>query len=364
MKILHVSGNQFPSLTSDHHTKRIWIELAKGIEEYHILARSKDNSFHFYKEGNIYLHLVPALTKRQWSFFFTSSYMIKLLLKHNIRKILVQCPIMGGFTTAVISKFSSVKFMVEIHGEEYFRYFTNTTFTYRILNLIQRFTFNQASIIRSLSSKMTEKLNYYGIVRNIQLIPNRVDLALFNKKKQDFLIRDKPTLVSVGRFVEAKNYEFLVKFCLDNNYRLVLIGGGKLRQNYESIISSYHNSDDIILVDWVTQTDMIDMIIKADIYIQSSVTEGVPRAILEAMALNIPVVSTRVGSIDGVLDSGRNGYLINDPKNAEEYRNVLNELCQNIEVRKQIADAAFSDIVNHFEWNKVFDTYRYALKSL
>lgn len=70
-KLLHISANTYPPLNEKHHhTKNIWKELAKGFDEYHILARSETNKYSFSKEGNIYLHLVPRVTKKSKIFFF------------------------------------------------------------------------------------------------------------------------------------------------------------------------------------------------------------------------------------------------------------------------------------------------------
>lgn len=363
MRILHISANQYPSLDSEHHTKRIWKELAKGVEQYHILARARDNSFHLYQEGNIYLHLIPAVTKRQWVFFFSSFYLIVIIGKYRIDKLLVQCPIMGGFAAAVYKSIRNISFMVELHGEEYFRYFSERGFRYCILSKIQSFTFRQASVIRSLSPKMSEKLAKYGVVDKVEIIPNRVDLNLFRKRKSDFKISGRPTIVSVGRFVEAKNYTTLIRFCLDNDYKLILIGGGRLKTSYSKMIP-IERSGDVRLIDWVDQSEMIDTIVSSDIYIQSSVTEGVPRTILEAMALNMPVISTRVGSIEGILRDGENSLLIQNPMDLKEYQVVVTKLLSSEKLREGLSHAAYSDVVENYEWNKVFNLYRKVLYSL
>ena len=126
--LLHISPNQYPPLQEDHHTKKIWKELAEGTKEYHVFARSKGNRFENYSEGNLHLHLIPAVTEKQWSFVFSSWVMIYYILKYRVNKMLVQCPINGGFTACVYSKILGIPYMAEIHGEEYFRYFEKKKF--------------------------------------------------------------------------------------------------------------------------------------------------------------------------------------------------------------------------------------------
>ena len=51
IKLLHISANTYPLLNGKHHhTKNIWQELAKGFDEYHILARNETNRYNYSKE--------------------------------------------------------------------------------------------------------------------------------------------------------------------------------------------------------------------------------------------------------------------------------------------------------------------------
>ena len=359
--LLHISPNQYPPLQEDHHTKKIWKELAEGTKEYHVFARSKGNRFENYSEGNLHLHLIPAITEKQWSFVFSSWIMIYYILKYRVNKMLVQCPINGGFTACVYSKILGIPYMVEIHGEEYFRYFEKKKFIDKILDKIQRITFNNAKIIRSLSHKMTEKLKLNGIRNNIVEIPNRVNISLFNKVKENYTISAPVKIVSVGRFVEAKNYEFLIDFCIENGYELTLIGGGHLFDKYQERIGAHKN---INLIQWLNQSEFIDIVVNSDIYIQSSVTEGVPRTIIEAMAMRMPIVATKVGSIEGILIDEENSILINNPLDKEEYKNKIEKITQNEELREKIARNAHSDAVNKYEWSKAFKIYKQAIRDL
>ncbi|MCH4829053.1 glycosyltransferase family 4 protein [Flavobacterium columnare] len=360
--ILHISPNQFPALQIDQPTKKIWLELSEGVKEYHIIARSLNNKFEDYKEGNLYLHLLPKITKRQFVFFFSSWFMIYLILKYKINKFVVQCPINGGFTAAIISKVLKIPFLVEIHGEEYFRYFERKTFLHKLFDWVQRFTFNQAKIIRSLSPKMTSKLRSQGISGEIIEIPNRVNLKLFNKNKSHFSISNPLKVVSVGRFVTAKNYETLIKVCLKNNYSLVLIGGGDKEGIYENLISN--SKSDIKLIDWIAQEDLMNEVVQSDIYIQSSISEGVPRAIIEAMAMKMPIISTKAGSVEGILIDGFNSLLVDDPMDLNEFEGCIDKLKNDGVLRKLIAENAYNDATIKYEWTKSFENYKKVISKL
>ena len=122
-------------------------------------------------------------------------------------------------------------------------------------------------------------------------------------------------------------------------------------------------NSNITLIDWIEQKDMIEMIINSDIYIQSSVSEGMPRTILEAMALQMPIISTNVGSIEGVLINGKNSLIINST-NQKELIEAIKKLIEDNSLREKIATQAYKDVVEKYEWNKVFELYRDEIKSM
>lgn len=81
-----------------------------------------------------------------------------------------------------------------------------------------------------------------------------------------------------------------------------------------------------------------------------------PRSILEAMALGMPIISTSVGSIAGVIRSGENGLLINDL--SLELLDMIKQLKLDSDLRERIGNDAYSDAFKLYEWNSVFNLYR------
>ncbi len=361
---LHISGNQYPSLDKVNFTKNIWKELASGFDEYHIIGRSYYNKFENFQEGNIYLHLVPALGKRERSFLASSFYIFHLIKKYKITHMLAQSSILGGFSAALASKLYKIPFMVEIHGEHYFRYLSGENFKNKFWGYISRFSFKSAQKVRSLNSFMTKRLQKQCI-KNIVEIPNRVDLKIFNKQKQHFEISTQVKLISVGRFVREKNYLKLIQFLNESHldFHLTLIGGGPLQSDYETYIIQSNISHKIRFINWIKQEDMINLIINSDIYIQYSVSEGMPRTIVEAMALRMPIISTNIGSIPGVLNDGVNAKLIR-PNEIEELANAIIRLVEDENLRVKIGNQAYQDATEKYEWNNVFTKYRNELLNM
>jgi glycosyltransferase involved in cell wall biosynthesis len=359
-KLLHLSANEYPPLCQEHSTKKIWRELAKSFDEYHILARSKDNKFHYYSEENIHLHLVPKFGKSR-SFFFTSIMMVNIIRKYKIDAILSQCPILGGFIAVLISKFNRIPVMLEIHGMEYFRILDSNNFTNKVLAKMLRFSFRNATKVRSLNKKMTEMLKARRVEANIVVIPNRVDFSIFNMPKKDYNLNKPIKLISVGRFVWEKGYENAIKATINLSKKydivLTLIGGGPLHDEY---IRLSQESNCINLIGRLQQEELVPMLNSSDIYIQPSLSEGMPRTIIEAMAMKLPVIASDVGAISGVITDRVNGMLI-ESGNIKALEDAIETLINDHELREKISIKGYNEVKNKYEWNEVFDKYRHEI---
>lgn len=362
--LLHVSPNMFPDINVNHATKKIWIELSKDFDEYHLFARSKDNKYHFYKENNMHLHLVPTFSKKARSFFLFSFLTLYFAKKYKVTHMIAQCPLTTGMAVSMTSKVLRIPYMSEIHGMEYLNIMKKQGWIGKIISVYLRLVFKHSNKLRSLSSTMTQIIKELDIKANIVEIPNRVNLDIFNKPKKIFSLNETINITSVGRFVPEKGYENLIQAIkeLSDDYKimLTLIGGGDLENKYLSMIG---NDENIKLYSWVQQESLVDKLHNTDIYIQSSISEGMPRTILEAMAMRLPIISTNVGGILGVLEDRKNAVIIN-PGCSSEIKNAILSLISDENKRSLIAHNAYDDAQNKYEWNKLFALYRNELRNM
>jgi glycosyltransferase involved in cell wall biosynthesis len=93
-----------------------------------------------------------------------------------------------------------------------------------------------------------------------------------------------------------------------------------------------------------------------DIFVLSSSTEGLPLVVPEAMACGLPVVSTRVGGLPGVVTDGASGILV-PPNDAPRLGEAIAALVRQPERRHKYAEAARRDAVVRFSLDRVVDAY-------
>lgn len=154
----------------------------------------------------------------------------------------------------------------------------------------------------------------------VKLIPNTVDLnsstsELTKEQARDALNIPKGSIVlgTLGRLEEQKGHYLLID-TINNlvlqgfNITLLLIGDGRLRSDLEKQTKQLGLSDCIQFLG--VRRDIGDLFKAMDIYIMSSLWEGLSLSLLSAMAAELPVISTQVGGVDEVLGDSKYGLVV------------------------------------------------------
>ena len=103
--------------------------------------------------------------------------------------------------------------------------------------------------------------------------------------------------ITVGRFSPEKNFEFLIKSFSkinDNKFGLIILGEGPLFNN----LSKYNNNK-IILAGFVH--NVYDYLFASEYYVSSSITEGLPMSVLEALSIGLPILLSDIDSHKEIL---------------------------------------------------------------
>jgi glycosyltransferase involved in cell wall biosynthesis len=88
-----------------------------------------------------------------------------------------------------------------------------------------------------------------------------------------------------------------------------------------------------------------------DIFVLSSRREGLPNVLLEAMAMEVPVVATGIAGIPRLIQSGANGILV-PPDSVEELAGAMQKLMKEPELRKKLADAGRATIEHDYSFQR------------
>ena len=137
---------------------------------------------------------------------------------------------------------------------------------------------------------------------------------------------------SIGNLYKTKGYEYLIKavkiLTSNANYPIsaVIIGEGKQRKNLEKLIIDLKMKDSVFLLG---QVDKAARLLPAfDLYVSSSVKEGLSYTIMEAMQAGLPIVATKVGGNEELITNKNEGLLV-PPASPEKLAEAIRRMTNN-----------------------------------
>ena len=171
--------------------------------------------------------------------------------------------------------------------------------------------------------------------------------------------KEASVLISVGRLVEVKGFVYLleaVKRIKEEHPEvfLIILGEGEKRGELEQKIESDNLKESVFLPG--NKDNVRDYLNAADIFVSSSLWEGLPTVILEAMACGLPVVATNVGGTAEIVEDGRQGFLI-DPQSPEQITEKVIYLLSNDKKKDKFRKEARAKIKNNFTLEEMVKNY-------
>lgn len=193
--------------------------------------------------------------------------------------------------------------------------------------------------------KYLEELSRNGTL--IHTIYHGLDAAIFSEGRANewggcerLAASGRPPLVlSVGRLVEKKGFDCLIAAChllrhWKVPFRCEIIGEGPLEADLRRDLKRFELENQIEILNFMPQEQLVTQYLRAQVFaLPCQITEngdrdGIPNVLVEAMAMGLPVVATRVSGISEIVEPLRNGFLV-APKNpwtlAEALRRILSK---------------------------------------
>ncbi len=148
-------------------------------------------------------------------------------------------------------------------------------------------------------------------------------------------------LLTVGRLAPVKGHHVLLGTLQrlvrqGRSVRLSLAGDGPLRAELESAVRRFGLSSHVSLLGWLDQKSIRELYRSADIFVLPSFAEGVPVVLMEAMAMEIPCVASRVNGVPELIRDQQDG-LLTPPSDEEALAEALIRLMDSPELRRTLA---------------------------
>ncbi|HEY7347999.1 MAG TPA: murein biosynthesis integral membrane protein MurJ [Ktedonobacterales bacterium] len=220
------------------------------------------------------------------------------------------------------------------------------------------------AVFIAISTRIQTTLQKIGFrPKRIALLPNGIDLDQYKEYALGVSMRlaaqptEAPKVVCAARFNYVKGLDVLIHAWREVHAalpeaRLLLVGGGTLRYQLEALAAALDLSQSIEFID-LTQ-DVRPFLAEADLFVLPSRFEGMPNALLEAMACGLPCVATRVsGSEDAIVD-GESGLLV-PPGDPESLAKALLALLMDRNRARACGAAAYMRVQQHFQDDTLID---------
>lgn len=274
-------------------------------------------------------------------------------------------PFYNGFGARRLHRKTGIPYALEIHHVTgYPVSATNTEQAgYALSRMFLKRDAKHATCVRVVNDDVYALLKSWGIdEEKLSIVPSfyldsDVLQAQNKEEKESF------DIVCACRMVANKGLPELITAMKDLPHRtLLLIGDGPLRHQAMQLARRLGIADRITFFGWLrTQEDVARAMHMGKIFVMNSKSEGGPRVALEAMALGLPVIATRVGIMPNVIQEGVNGIFTSGtvPDLVEKIATLL----QNDEARRRMGENATA-IMDRFERKKCIAEYAMFLQSL
>ncbi|HQV06272.1 MAG: N-acetyl-alpha-D-glucosaminyl L-malate synthase BshA [Chitinophagaceae bacterium] len=181
------------------------------------------------------------------------------------------------------------------------------------------FSINESTAITAVSENLKEEtFKHFNITKNIEVIPNFVDVKRFTRKPIDafrkvIAPKNERILLHASNFRKIKRVEDVVKIFAAvkkvKPAKLLFVGDGPERSTAENLGRDLGVCDDIQFVG--KQEQMEDIMAIADLFLLTSAYESFGLAALEAMAAGVPVIASNAGGLSEIIKDGYCGFMSN-----------------------------------------------------
>jgi glycosyltransferase involved in cell wall biosynthesis len=180
-----------------------------------------------------------------------------------------------------------------------------------------------------------------------------------NKEQVTHINNDKITILSVGRFHKAKDYLTAIKSIVKlketyHNFIFYIIGYGELEDQIRNWIYEHKANEFIVVL--INPNNINEYYRKSDIYLMTSIFEGLSNTVLEAMSFSLPLVLTDVGDNNRLVIDKQNGYLC-DAKDIEKITNRLIILCNSYKKRILFGKNSYEILKENYTQEKFKERY-------
>lgn len=269
----------------------------------------------------------------------------------------------SGVDTALAMLFApGVKLVHSEHGRNFHDLHGQTL----LRRIARRWLYQRANLVFAISGEVREfycRQTKFPVER-MRVIPNgialqRIDEADAGGVREELgIAADDFVIGTIARLDLNKDTLTLLRafaaIPTDSKLKLLIVGDGDQRNRLEEFVNSAALNQAVIFVGW--RRDVPRLLKAMDVFALSSLSEGMPLTVLEAMAARLPVVATAVGALPEMVEEGRTGFLV-PVGDAKAMAEALRRLFDERQLAKDFGEAARRKVEREFTIERTLQRY-------
>ena len=339
------------------------IELSKKGHEVHFITYSQPVRLDALS-SNLHYHEVNVpdypLFKYEPYELALSSKLFDVISKHKIDVLHVHYAIPHAYAAYMAKKILkengyNIPIITTLHGTDITLVGNNPFYKPAVT-----FSINKSDIVTCVSkSLMEDTREFFGIKREIKVIPNFIDIDKYAKKHSlcqgNMLAQDdEKIIVHVSNFRPLKRIIDVLKIFEKINQnidsKLIMVGDGPDKKKAKEFLRKNNLKNKVIFLGKTSEVD--EILCSSDLFLLPSEKESFGLAALEAMALKVPGISTNTGGLKDLNINGNSGYtsdigdidsmaenaikILSDGSLEKKYRNQAFENAKNYDIKTVI----------------------------
>jgi glycosyltransferase involved in cell wall biosynthesis len=325
------------------------------------------------QQGGVTVYRVPALRRRhdrsnpseQIAFILSASFWTLFRMPHFQPAVtLAFFGIPSGAVAWLLQKLYKIPYIVSLRGGDVpgFRPYDFRIY-HRLMGPALRMIWKRASVIVANSNGLRQLAHAFDARFEIPIIPNGIDLQTYTSTNRDWSF---PRLLSVGRIVHQKGLDLAMR-ALGGLKELAwewrIAGDGPQMQVLRSLANELGIADRVHFLGWQSREQLIEAYKQANVFLFPSRHEGMPNAMLEAMASGLPVIASCIAGSEELVLNDRTGYLVAS-EDVESLRAALSKLLIDPSLREQMGGASRLHAEANYSWETTARQYALLLEKV
>ncbi len=242
----------------------------------------------------------------------------------------------------LLAKVLRKKVIVHLHAP------TPEPFSRRPLSLVSRIVLNWVDSVVALSDMWAKEIRKIAPDAKIAVIPNPCSVPNTKTENRD---KTEPIILFAGKLEDRKGFCDLIKampIILSKvpNAKLLFAGNGDINRG-KDLARKLGVDSTVKFLGWLKEPQKVEVFAQASVFCLPSYAEGVPMAMLEAMAYKLPVVVTPVGGIPDIISNKYNGIFVT-PGKEKEIAQAIIDILTNHELKMGLAENAYQTVRQSF----------------